>query len=411
MKRNRKKSNRKKKVLMLASVASMIDQFNMANIRLLLEMGYEVHVACNFLAGNTCSKERIQKLQQTLDKWHVVWHQWDCPRSIRPVSKCAAAFKQLQILLRVHRFAWMHCHSPVGGALARIAAHQEGARVIYTAHGFHFFRGAPVWNWLLYYPAERLLSCWSDVLIAINREDYLLAKNRLYAKKLFYLPGVGVDTLRFQQQGGVAVRREYRRKYGISQNAVLLLSVGELSSRKNHQAVLDALANMGGRTCYYLICGQGALKDDLQKQAEALGIAGRVRMPGFLEDLAGIYHAADLFVFPSRQEGLPAALMEAMAAGLACVASDIRGNRELLGTAGQAKGAGTKKQACVQPGGILYAADSRKQLVCALEYMLEHPQYRASCAKYNQQRIWGYDIQAVQRRMRCIYQQMEQDGK
>ena len=82
------KRDKKKKVLLLASVASMIDQFNMANVWLLLEMGYEVHVACNFLEGNTCSKTRIKKLKKTLDKWHVVWHQWDCPRNIHPASRC-----------------------------------------------------------------------------------------------------------------------------------------------------------------------------------------------------------------------------------------------------------------------------------------------------------------------------------
>lgn len=400
------KRERKKKVLMLASVASMIDQFNMANIRLLLDMGYEVHVACNFRKGNTCSRARIQKLQETLDEWRVVWHQWDCPRSICPVSKCVAAYRQLQILIRVYRFAWMHCHSPIGGALARVAAHQRGVRVIYTAHGFHFFRGAPVWNWLLYYPAERLLSRWCDVLIAINKEDYLLAKNRMYAKRLFYLPGVGIDTVRFQRRSSVAECRECRRKYNVPQNAMLLLSVGELSRRKNHKAVLEALAGTGRQEYCYLICGQGELKSVLQKRAKELGIADKVRMPGFLEDPAKLYHAAGLFIFPSRQEGLPAALMEAMAAGLPCIASDIRGNRELLGTAGHISDAGTKKQMSIQPGGILYAPDSREQLVCALEYMLEHPQYRNRCAAYNRKRIQGYDIHVVQQRMKWIYQDM-----
>lgn len=400
-----KQVKRKEKVLLLASVASMIDQFNMGNIRLLLEMGYEVHVACNFLEGNTCSRARILKLRQILDQWRVVWHQWDCPRSIRPLSKCVAAYQQLQILARVHRFAWMHCQSPVGGALARIAAHQRGIRVIYTAHGFHFFRGAPIWNWMLYYPAERLLSRWSDVLIVINKEDGRLAKNRMFAKKLCYVPGVGIDTDLFRQHTN-SLRRSCRRKYGIPENAFLLLSVGELSRRKNHQAVLNALSAMKSQDCWYLICGQGELKSSLQKQAEALGIAGKVRMTGFLEDPAEVYGAADLFVFPSRQEGLPAALMEAMAAGLPAVASDIRGNRELLGTGGQAP-----MPIAVQPGGILYASGDQGQLVQALEYMRKHPQYRAGCAAYNQKRIQSYDIHLVQQRMRRIYQSMDRRGK
>lgn len=155
---------KKEKVLVAASVASMIDQFNMPNIRLLLEMGYEVHVACNLKEGNTCDDRRIRRLVKTLDELHVRLHQWDCPRSILPAWKCYRAYRQFLGLLKRQRFAWIHSQSPVGGALARIAAHGLGIRVAYTAHGFHFYKGAPLQNWLLYYPAEKLLARWTDRL-------------------------------------------------------------------------------------------------------------------------------------------------------------------------------------------------------------------------------------------------------
>lgn len=118
-------SDEKIKILMLASVASMIDQFNMPNIRLLQKMGFEVHVACNFEQGNTCNAKRVRKLRKTLNGMHVEEHQWDCPRNIKNVWKCVKAYDQLRKITGRHQFAWVHCHSPIGGVSARLAAHRR----------------------------------------------------------------------------------------------------------------------------------------------------------------------------------------------------------------------------------------------------------------------------------------------
>ena len=134
------------KVLMLASVASMIDQFNMSNIMLLQDMGYEVHVACNFKHGNTCDGVQIKKMYETLQNMHVICHAWDCPRKLCRMKQCMNAYLQLWELTGANSFAWIHCHSPIGAALARIIAHRRKIRVIYTAHGFHFYKGAPLKN-------------------------------------------------------------------------------------------------------------------------------------------------------------------------------------------------------------------------------------------------------------------------
>lgn len=183
-----------------------------------------------------------------------------------------------------------------------------------------------------------------------------------------------------------SVRNECRRKYHIPQDAVLLLSVGELSRRKNHQLVIKALAELGRTDICYVICGQGALKHQLMRQAEALGISRQIRMPGFVENVADFYQAADLFVFPSLQEGLPVALLEAMAAGLACVVSDIRGNRELIGALpGQ------------MPGGILFRPKNKKQLLEALRQLIGDRELRAAYGKRNREKAKQYDKQAVLR--------------
>ncbi len=385
---------KKKKVLMAASVASMIDQFNMPNIRLLLELGYEVHVACNFLEGNTCDRRRIRKLQKTLREWSVPYHQWSCPRDIRSVGAGVQALRQLLELTRQHRFAWIHCHSPIGGALARIVAHRQKIRVIYTAHGFHFYKGAPFTNWLLYYPVEKLLSYWTDILVTVNREDYRFAKRHLRVQtgSIFYIPGIGIDTRRFCRMSADSTqqqKRDFCRKYQIPADAVILLSVGELSRRKNHQAVIAALAELREKNSFYLICGQGEQQKRLLRQAEALGVSDRLRLLGFQEHVEEFYQSADLFVFPSLQEGMPTALMEAMAAGMACVVSDIRGNRELV-------------KDRFSPG-------KQEQLLKKLERLLADQRLRTQRGLFYQKKIAAYDQKEVQKRMRRIYTQMEPD--
>lgn len=392
----------KRKVLMAASVASMIDQFNLPNICLMQELGYEVHVACNFKEGNTCSGRQIQRLLQVFRERQIRFHQWDCPRSPWPVKKCVRAYRQLRMILQAYPFAWMHCHSPVGGALARVAAHQAGVPVIYTAHGFHFYKGAPLKNWLLYYPAERALAHWTNVLITVNHEDKWLADRRLRAGQICRIPGVGIDTDQFQHPVK-AGRSEYCRLYQIPEDAVILLSVGELNAGKNHRMVIAALADLPDIKLYYMICGQGALREELQRYADKMGVGERIRMPGFLNNLTWIYQSADIFVFPSVREGMPAALIEAMAAGLPCVVSDIRGCRELICEEKDRAGLPAKRLS----GGFRFSLRRPEQLTAALKILAGNEELRRECGKYNQHKVRRYDQSIVQEKMRAIYTEME----
>lgn len=403
-KSSRKKYQKRQKVLMLTSVASMIDQFNLPNIDLLQEMGYEVHVACNFKEGNTCSTKRLRKLRTLLQRLHIVLHQWDCPRSIYPLASCIRAYRQLMDLLGRYQYEWMHCHSPIGGVLARIAAHQKNLRVIYTAHGFHFYKGAPLRNWIFYYPLEKLLAYWTDVLITVNREDYCFARKRLKAGKICYIPGVGVSQKFFEtdrQKDSEAVDgKGLRKKYGIPDQAFLILSVGELSRRKNHQIVLDALAGLTRQDVYYIICGQGSQKRFLMKYAKKRGVLKQLRLVGYQEDLTRIYQNADLFVFPSKQEGMPVALMEAMASGLACVVSDIRGNRELIGGSRTCMG---NMQLVAKAGGICFPLKQPERLQAAVKLLLKEKCLRQACGIRNQKEMEMRALPMVKDRMRKIY--------
>lgn len=381
----------KQKTLMAVSVASMIDQFNLPNLQLMQEAGYEVHVACNFKKGNTCDQTQIVRLQARLKKMGVVYHQWDCPRSPCAVWACIRAYRQMAYLARKYLFAWIHCQSPVGGALARIAAHRLGIRVLYTAHGFHFCRGAPWRNWALFYPAEKLLADWTDVLVTVNEEDYQLAKQRFGAGQVERIAGVGIDVERYapNERDCVKNKRTLCRKFRIPEDTLVILSVGELSKRKNHRLVLQALARLGRRDICYLICGQGSGKRRLQRYARRLGVGHLLRIVGYQRDMPWIYHGADLFVFPSVREGMPVALMEAMAAGLPCIVSDIRGNRELITDAF-----------------LRFPPDSLRQLEKLLLQMILDAARREKCGRENQEKIRAYGLEVVQKKMGRIYQEM-----
>lgn len=181
------------KVLFVTNAASMIELFNMNNIRMLLDMGGEVHVATNFNEGNTCSPQRIQKLKETLDLWGVPYYQVNFGRSPMAVSKNMAAYRQLLDIVRKEQFTFIHCHTPMGAALARVVARRTKTKVMYTAHGFHFYTGAPKKYWMIYYPVEKFLARYTDILVTMNHEDYDRARAKMPAHEVAYIHGVGID--------------------------------------------------------------------------------------------------------------------------------------------------------------------------------------------------------------------------
>ena len=242
---------------------------------------------------------------------------------------------ELKKLMEEERFDLVHCHTPMGGALARLAARKtKTGPVIYTAHGFHFFKGAPLINWLVYYPVERWLSRFTDVQVTINHEDYMRAKNQFKARRTVRIHGVGIDLAPSGKS-----REEKRWELGIQPDEILLLTAGELNRNKNQRMVLEAMGKLKGVTeakLVYAACGKGDCLESLEKRARELGIEASVRFLGYREDFREILKAADIFLMPSYREGLPTVVMEAMSAGLPVIGTDIRGNRDLIqpGTTG-----------------------------------------------------------------------------
>ena len=241
------------------------------------------------------------------------------------------AISQIRKLVQGGQYDIVHCHTPVAAMCTRIAcigARKRGTKVFYTAHGFHFFKGAPLKNWLLFYPVEKICSYFTDVLITINREDYQMAQKRLKACRVEYVPGVGVDVEKFRNTQ--VDKKQKRAELGIPENATMLLSVGELNRNKNQQVIIRALAQLNNPDIHYAVVGMGGQAEALKKLSEELGVAQQVHFLGYREDVAELCHTADIFCFPSQREGLGLAAVEAMAAGLSVVAADNRGTREYM---------------------------------------------------------------------------------
>lgn len=322
--------NSKFKVLILASVASMIEQFNMNNIKILMELGYEVEVVANFIDAGTISIEKAEKLEKKLFEIGVRVYHVPIPRKISRLKKIIDSYTIVKKLCIKNKYKIIHCHSPIGGVIARLAAidsRKNGTKLIYTAHGFHFYKGAPAKNWILYYPIEWFCYWITDILIVINHEDFIRAKNHMHAKRVEYIPGVGIDMDRFNLN--LADVEKKRKLLGVKTDEFLFLSIGELNKNKNHEFVIKVIARLKNSKVKYFIAGEGDLKEDLIELVEKLDLESQIKLLGYRDDVEELYQVADLFVFPSKREGLPVALMEAIASRVPVVCSKIRGNSDL----------------------------------------------------------------------------------
>jgi len=302
------------KALMVATVANFLAGFEYNDMKLLQQLGYEVHCAANY---DGIMDSRSKKLYEI----GAIKHQ--IPFSRSPFSRNNfTAYKDLRELVLTEQFDLIHCHTPVAGIIGRLVAHKcKVPKVIYTAHGFHFYTGAPLKNWIMYYPVEKWCSRYTDYLITINKEDFKRASEKLHAKKTVYVPGVGVDTKKFT----TGDRGRIRKELGIDDSEFMLLSVGELNQNKNHESVIRAAE---GLDLVYVIAGKGELEDHLKIVASEKGV--KLILAGYRTDIVDFYAAADAYILPSVREGLNVSLMEAMASGLPCLCGRIRGNVDLV---------------------------------------------------------------------------------
>ena len=367
-----------KKVLFIATVLrGHILVFHLPYMKWFQEQGYEVHLCCR---NDT---EEASPVIPWCDRFI------ELPFERQPLNKAnIQVAKALKQLIDQEGYDLIHCNTPVGGLLGRWCARQarkHGTKVVYTAHGFHFYKGAPMKNWLLYYPAEWLCARWTDLLITINQEDAARAA-RMPAASTALVHGVGVDLSRFEHPKD---RSLVRQQLGLAEDAPVVITVGEHSWRKNHETMLRAMTTVP--KAHLLFCGVGSWEKSLRNLAEELGVAERCHFLGFRKDIPDLLAASDVFLFTSYQEGLPVALMEAMAAGLPCVASHVRGNADLL---------------LESKNGHLHAPEDAAGFADDLRALLQDAQLRRTLGDQNRQIMQKYRLEAVVAEVSSLYQKL-----
>ena len=355
-----------------------MNSFFKPHIEMLVNEGHQVDIACNdhdlpldaLYAQLCCNLYTIDFSRSPLSADNI------------------RAYGQLKRVVEYGNYDIVHCHTPNASVITRLVCRsyrkRNGLKVYYTAHGFHFYKGAPMLNWLVYYPVEKLCSRFTDKLITINQEDYKLAKNKFHADEVHYVPGVGIDLSRFENiQVDQAAKR---REIGVPEDAFLLFSVGELNENKNHQIIIRALARLNDPNVHYAIAGIGEKREHLLQLALELGVSGQVHFLGFRKDIPELNHSADVFCFPSYREGLSVSLMEAMASGLAVACSRIRGNTDMI---------------CAS-GGFVFDPHNEYECDLVLKQMLECDIERMG--QFNRERAKYYSVSSIVSKMKSIYE-------
>ena len=305
------------KKILITSTDLMMIQFLVPHVRYLSENGYAVEIACSVVG------DRIEDVRRALDGTVRAIHMVRLERS--PVSpRNISGYRDMKRLLKENRYDIIWTNEPVMGVVTRLAARKarkKGTKVVYMCHGFHFYKGASLAHWLLFYPVERFMSRFCDMIVTINREDEARAKT-FHCPRVEHINGIGVD---FSKRRCTLSREEKRKELGVKESDIMVLSVGELQTRKNHEAILRALGKLQDPRVQYFLCGKGELREYLEKLALRLGIRDRVHFLGYRKDVPEIMGAADIFAHPSKREGLGLACLEAMASGLPLVTSNIQG--------------------------------------------------------------------------------------
>lgn len=324
----------KKKILIVTSVWGFLAKFGREDVKILQELGYEVHYASN-------QNNPIYQFAPTVyEEMGVIFHDidiWQSPFGIRHNAK---AVRQIRQLVKEEQISLLHCHTPSGGLVTRIAGIGLPAKVIYTVHGFHFYKGAGKLHNLVYHSIESILSFFTDVMITVNKEDYEAASKMHQREGAYQIPGVGLDREYFYET--TLEQRKTARKELDIEDKFFILGVGELRENKNPEVIIRALASLKERgkdisDFTYGLLGAGKQEAELKQLVEDLGLKGNVEFYGYKTDIRPYLKAADLLAFPTIREGLGMAALEAMAMGLPVLAADNRGTREFM----------TNKNGCV----------------------------------------------------------------
>lgn len=370
-----------KKVLYVTTVSRTINAFLIPHINMLLDNGYEVHCACSI------DKAVDKELQRKGVKIFEV------PFSRNPLGiGNIKAFIKLRELQRINNYDIVHVHTPIAAIYGRLLKLSfQSLRTIYTAHGYHFLKDGSKLGWLLYYPIEKVMAKFTDVIININKEDYEITKKKLKPKKCYLLNGVGLDLDKYKKLSSNEIQ-EKRKEFGLEDNDFVVLMIAELNKNKNHIQLINAMNILKDKypNIKVLCIGDGTLKESVEKQINLKNLQNNIFMLGYRLDVNKLINISDIGILLSYREGLPRNIMEFMACGRKVIATDIRGCRDLV---------------CNDNVGTLVNVEDYEGTARAIEkyYILNDKSFEVS------KEIKKYDIESINSELLKIYEYVQLD--
>lgn len=369
------------KSLYITNVSKRQSEGITSQLLLMKELGYEVHIAGDF-----------SQYQGDINEIPAIVKQIDLDRNPFKIQNIKA-FIQMTSLMKMEKYDFIHCNTPVGGMLGRMCAYFSGTKnVLYQAHGFHFYKGAPKLHNFIYRNIEKFLARFTDNLITINKEDYEAAQKFKLRKngKVYYVPGVGVNVEKYKN---ITVDRDKKREeINVPKDCKLIIMAGDLIPRKNYDTAIRAISKVNNNNLHCIICGTGSEEKKLKQLCEDLNIEDRIHFLGFRKDVVQLMKASDIFLFTTYQEGLARALMEAMACGTVSIVSEIRGNTDLIENGFN---------------GYLINPYDYNSVTSILDKVLNNKDEFIKISENSLKKINNFGIDTVKEEMRYIYNQVQ----
>ena len=366
-----------KKVLFVATVDSHIRHFHIPYLKLLKDCGYEVHVATN---GDEVFPYCDKKIKFQIER---------SPYSFKNVK----AIQELKKIINKENYDIIHCHTPMGSVVTRLAskiARKNGTRVIYTAHGFHFYKGAPLLNWLLFYPVEKYLAKFTDTIITINKEDYNLAKKKFSkrCKDIKYIPGVGIDAGKFSFKMSEKEKIKLKNSLGLQKKDFVLIFPAELNKNKNQVFLINAMKKIIQKddSIHLLLPGEDSYSEYYHRLVQKIGIKNNVHFLGYRKDIPQLLSISDIAVSSSLREGLPVNVIESLTVGLPVIALNCRGMKDII--VNNENG---------------YIVENENEFIDKLNYLRKHPKKTEYMSNKNKEKAKKYQLQNIEKMMRKVY--------